>query len=380
MGTKRRKRAACQVLIFLGSFSNFVLQLLVTVWPTWVRLVPKDTNKFTHQGAMLGLWRGCTRYLPGSYMCMDEFPEEEVLSTDEDSSENPYSLKTMRVLMLVSVVLSGLSNVTALAGYECITLSSNNYKFRRRCARFSGFLMFLSGVCSIVAMSYFSSGLFEKSFKPLQTQLTVQYSSLKNEDFNIVWTNILYIAWSSSTLGVLCGICLCCLAGSMYESLETTELLKTRAYGHELEASYRQLAAQKAAESELNSPQEGAKVGHIRTLQHQGRPRRIRNRQNGSVPPNLANSKMSNHVAKPVLRHQESVETLSSEGPLSFALPKPRDLHQPEDLTDCDIETSLAVGACSLLPKTVGSLERDSSTKRNQMTEEPNNYVMDGYV
>jgi len=55
----------------------------------------------------------------------------------------------------------------------------------------------LSGVCSIVAMSYFSSGIFEKSFEPLQTQLTVQYSSLKNEDFNIVWTNILYIAWSS---------------------------------------------------------------------------------------------------------------------------------------------------------------------------------------
>lgn len=40
------------------------------------------------KGAMLGLWRGCTRYLPGSYMCMDEFPEEEVLSDDEDSSEN----------------------------------------------------------------------------------------------------------------------------------------------------------------------------------------------------------------------------------------------------------------------------------------------------
>ena len=38
---------------------------------------------------MLGLWRGCTRYLPGSYMCMDEFPEEEVSSDDEDSSENP---------------------------------------------------------------------------------------------------------------------------------------------------------------------------------------------------------------------------------------------------------------------------------------------------
>jgi hypothetical protein len=55
------------------------------------------------------------------------------------------SLKTMRVLMIISVVLSGLSNVTALAGYECITLSSNNYKFRRRCARFSGFLIFLSG-------------------------------------------------------------------------------------------------------------------------------------------------------------------------------------------------------------------------------------------
>ena len=39
----------CQVLIFFGSFSNFVLQLLVTVWPTWVRLVPKDTSKFVHQ-------------------------------------------------------------------------------------------------------------------------------------------------------------------------------------------------------------------------------------------------------------------------------------------------------------------------------------------
>ncbi|CBY31386.1 unnamed protein product [Oikopleura dioica] len=330
---------------------------------------------------MLGLWRGCTRYLPGSYMCMDEFPEEEVLSDDEDSSENRYSLKTMRVLMIISVVLSGFSNITALAGYECITLSSNNYKFRRRCARFSGFLIFLSGVCSIVAMSYFSSGIFEKSFEPLQTQLTVQYSSLKNEDFNIVWTNILYIAWSSSTLGVLCGICLCCLAGSMYESLETTELLKTRAYGHELEASYRQLAAQKAAESELNSPQDGAKVGQIRTLQHQGRPRRIRNRQNGSALTNFANSKLSNHVsAKPTLRHQGSVETLSSDGPLSFALPKPRDLHQ-DDMTDCDMETSMAVGACSLLPKTVGSPDRNSSLRLNRNVEpEQDNFVMDGYV
>jgi hypothetical protein len=50
---------------------------------------------------MLGLWRGCTRYLPGSYMCMDEFPEEEVLSDDEDSSENPCKSDS-EVLMLIA--------------------------------------------------------------------------------------------------------------------------------------------------------------------------------------------------------------------------------------------------------------------------------------
>lgn len=52
---------------------------------------------------MLGLWRGCTRYLPGSYMCMDEFPEEEVSSDDEDSSENPCkSDYDSEVLMLMA--------------------------------------------------------------------------------------------------------------------------------------------------------------------------------------------------------------------------------------------------------------------------------------
>jgi hypothetical protein len=54
-----------------------------------------------------------------------------------------------------------------------------------------------------------------------------------------------------------------------------------------------------------------------------------------------------------------------------------------EDMTDCDMETSMAVGACSLLPKTVGSpaLTQNSSLRQNRNHEpEQDNFVMDGYV
>jgi len=52
-----------------------------------------------------------------------------------------------------------------------------------------------------------------------------------------------------------------------------------------------------------------------------------------------------------------------------------------DDMTDCDMETSMAVGACSLLPKTVGSPDRNSSLRLNRNVEpEQDNFVMDGYV
>ena len=54
-----------------------------------------------------------------------------------------------------------------------------------------------------------------------------------------------------------------------------------------------------------------------------------------------------------------------------------------EDMTDCDMETSMAVGACSLLPKNVGSpdLTQSSSLRQNRKNvPEEENFVMDGYV
>jgi hypothetical protein len=47
------------------------------------------------------------------------------------------------------------------------------------------------------------------------------------------------------------------------------------------------------------------------------------------------------------------------------------------------METSMAVGACSLLPKTVGSpeLTQNSSLMQNRNhVPEQDNFVMDGYV
>ena len=222
----------------------------------------------------------------------------------------------MRVLMIISVVLSGLSNITALAGYECITLSSNNYKFRRRCARFSGFLIFLSGThfasdnvrqltgwliithslfkivlsvssrrrkvdsrqlgefidsfasvsISTHAWGYFFRGMqhrrnvlflignlwkvlpattdainctvllieewglqhcVDKYFVHCLEQQVSEFAAVDHSRIIIFHCNIIQARnYLFSTLGVLCGICLCCLAGSMYESLETTELLK----------------------------------------------------------------------------------------------------------------------------------------------------------
>ena len=51
----------------------------------------------------------------------------------------------MKWLVLSSAVLSCLSNMFSMIGYECIALAGENYKLRRRCIRFGGFLIFLSG-------------------------------------------------------------------------------------------------------------------------------------------------------------------------------------------------------------------------------------------
>ena len=58
----------------------------------------------------------------------------------------------MKWLVLSSAVLSCLSNMFSMIGYECIALAGENYKLRRRCIRFGGFLIFLSGILLITGI------------------------------------------------------------------------------------------------------------------------------------------------------------------------------------------------------------------------------------
>ena len=70
----------------------------------------------------------------------------------------------MKWLVLSSAVLSCLSNMFSMIGYECIALAGENYKLRRRCIRFGGFLIFLSGNgCPQVGNYMYSMGVLHKT-------------------------------------------------------------------------------------------------------------------------------------------------------------------------------------------------------------------------
>jgi len=103
-----------QLVIFICSFVNFIIQLCVCLWPTWVTMVPKQKSEIFNVGAMLGLWRQCWRDRPEQFTCANDLPGQDLripienpTNPDEEATPDVFCKYNFRREIYKSIIGTG---------------------------------------------------------------------------------------------------------------------------------------------------------------------------------------------------------------------------------------------------------------------------------
>lgn len=134
------------------------------------------------------LWHSCAEDSAGVANCRD-FQSLLALSG---------YIQACRALMIVALVLGLISIITSIMGLKCIKLGSTSESGKAKIASTGGILFILSGLCDMVAVSWYAFRVVEDFNNPF-------YGGIKFEP-----GAGLYIGWAGGALAILGGALMCC--------------------------------------------------------------------------------------------------------------------------------------------------------------------------
>ncbi|XP_048361744.1 claudin-15-like [Sphaerodactylus townsendi] len=134
------------------------------------------------------LWRSCAEDSTGVSNCR-EFDTLLAL---------PAYIQACRALMVISLILGLFGVLVTVFGLECTQLGHSNKYTKAKIATTGGMLFILSGLSSMVAVSWYASMITAQFFDSL-------YAGTKYE-----LGHALYIGWAGSLISILGGILVTC--------------------------------------------------------------------------------------------------------------------------------------------------------------------------
>ncbi|XP_029931029.1 claudin 15-like a [Myripristis murdjan] len=134
------------------------------------------------------LWHSCAENSAGIAECRDF---ESLLAL-------PAHVQACRALMILSLLLGLGCIIVSLLGLKCIKIGSATEQSKAKIAVTGGILSILSGLCTMVAVSWYASRVVEDFNNPF-------FGGVKFE----LGTG-LFMGWGAACLGILGGALLCC--------------------------------------------------------------------------------------------------------------------------------------------------------------------------
>ncbi|NXC49986.1 CLD19 protein, partial [Penelope pileata] len=174
----------CALLLALAGLTVLLLTTMSNRWKisnTTAMLVPAEWISE-------GLWMDCGVTDFGSIQCK-KFPY--MLSSD-------IHIQACRALVIVSILSGFIAAVFSLLGLKCTNIGLSDEDGKMKVVVTGGFLFFLGGLCSMVAVSWYAAMITTQFFSPL-------YAGTKYE-----LGDALYLGWAGSVLCMLGGIFLMC--------------------------------------------------------------------------------------------------------------------------------------------------------------------------
>lgn len=148
-----------------------------------------------------GLWVRCTSSQPGQELC-DTY-DESILGL-------PAELQAQRALMVIALIFAVCGLSAGALGLECMHVMPEN-KQKTLTGRTGGGLMFLAGVCTLAAVSWYAAVVvWEFQTNGMYAKNPSSYS---NAAFAYEFGPALYVGWITSGIALISGILLlCCTA------------------------------------------------------------------------------------------------------------------------------------------------------------------------
>nr|XP_056706411.1 claudin-10-like [Euleptes europaea] len=177
--------ASFQISSLLLAALGFIMLLAATVSNSWK--TSSSTNTIIIASWIYeGLWMNCAATSLGMVQCK-KF--SFFLSIDT-------YIQVCRALMVTSLVLGLFGILVTVFGLECVQLGNSAKKTKAKIAMIGGMVFILSGLSSMVAISWYASMITAQFFDSF-------YAGTKYE-----LGHALYIGWAGSLLSMLGGILL----------------------------------------------------------------------------------------------------------------------------------------------------------------------------
>ncbi|XP_054840223.1 claudin-19-like [Eublepharis macularius] len=176
-----------QISALLLAVSGFIILLVATVSNSW-KSSSSANSIITASWIYEGLWMNCAATTLGSVQCKKFY---SFLSLDT-------YIQACRALMVTSLVLGLLGTLVTVFGLKCTQLGTTNNYTKAKIATVGGMVFILSGLSSMVAISWYASQITAQFFDSF-------YAGTKYE-----LGHALYIGWAGSLLSMLGGILLIC--------------------------------------------------------------------------------------------------------------------------------------------------------------------------
>ncbi|XP_042589690.1 claudin-19-like isoform X1 [Cyprinus carpio] len=178
-----------QLLGYFLALGGWIGIISTTVLPQWKQSSYAGDAIIMAVGLYEGLWMSCASQSTGQVQCKIF---DSLLSLD-------VHIQTCRALMVISVLMGFIAIIVSVVGMKCTKVGDNNPSTKSKIAISGGSLFLLSGLCTLVAVSWYATQVSYHFFDP-NTPINARYE----------FGPALFVGWAAAILMMLGGSFLCC--------------------------------------------------------------------------------------------------------------------------------------------------------------------------
>ncbi|XP_037236268.1 claudin-19 isoform X1 [Falco biarmicus] len=181
---------ARQVAGYLAALGGWVAALAAAVLPHWRQSSYAGDAIITAVGLHQGLWMSCAAQSTGQVQCR---LHDSLFSLS-------VHIQISRALMVISLLLGFFGIIVSVVGMKCTKVGEEDPVTKSRIAVAGGILFILSGLCTLIAVSYYAMQVAHEFFDKNPFPANARYE----------FGSSLFIGWGAASLSLLGGSLLCC--------------------------------------------------------------------------------------------------------------------------------------------------------------------------